>query len=298
MDRRDFLQITSAALGVAALGVRAEDSPPKRQIHKGIMFATVGGGEFEKASVRQKFEAIREAGFEGVEAMSHHDRDEVTAAFTATGLKCPSVCGSLHWDKPLTSPSPKTRQESIAALKHTIEDAAAYGADSILLVPGTCNEHTQYDVAIERAYAGISEALPLAEEKKVRISIENVWNNMFLSPVEAAGFVDRFHSPWVGWHFDVGNIIFLGWPEQWVRILGKRINTLHIKEYSRQKADKQGKWEGFNVEFLKGDDNWPAVMKALDEIGYHRWGIAEQGGGNSLAGLKKLSGEMDRIFAS
>jgi hexulose-6-phosphate isomerase len=102
----------------------------------------------------------------------------------------------------------------------------------------------------------------------------------------------------VGWHLDVGNLIHYGWPEQWVRILGKRIATLHIKEYSRDKADKKGKWAGFDAEFLKGDNNWPAVMKALDEIGYQGWGIAEQGGAGSPEGLKKLSTEMDQIFAS
>ena len=36
----------------------------------------------------------------------------------------------------------------------------------------------------------------------------------------------------------------------------------------------------------------------LDDIGYDGWGIAEQVGGGSLEGLKKLSGEMDRIFAA
>ena len=84
----------------------------------------------------------------------------------------------------------------------------------------------------------------------------------------------------------------------WIRILGKRIQKLHIKEFSRDKANSQGLGKGFNVEFLKGDDDWPAVMHALDEIGYSGWGIAEQDGADSLEGLKKLSQEMDRIFAS
>ena len=61
---------------------------------------------------------------------------------------------------------------------------------------------------------------------------------------------------------------------------------------------ESGKWAGFDVEFLKGDNNWPAVMKALDDINYHGWGIAEQGGAGNAEGLQKLSGEMDRIFAS
>ena len=132
----------------------------------------------------------------------------------------------------------------------------------------------------------------------MKIAIENVWNHFLLSPLEAARYVDEFNSPWVGWHFDVGNVITYGWPEQWIRVLGKRIQKLHIKEFSREKANKEGLWKGFDVAFLKGDNNWPAVMKALDEIGYDGWGIAEQPGADSLEGLKKLSEEMDRIFAS
>ena len=102
----------------------------------------------------------------------------------------------------------------------------------------------------------------------------------------------------VGWHFDVGNVITFGWPEQWIRILGKRIQKLHIKEYSRKKRDDQGLWKGFDVPFLEGDNNWPAIMRALDEIGYQGWGIAEQPGGNTPEGLKDLSERMTRIFAS
>ena len=39
-------------------------------------------------------------------------------------------------------------------------------------------------------------------------------------------------------------------------------------------------------------------MKALDDIGYNGWGIAEQGGGDTLEGLKDLSTRMTKIFAS
>ena len=132
----------------------------------------------------------------------------------------------------------------------------------------------------------------------MKIAIENVWNHFLLSPLEAARYVDEFNSPWVGWHFDVGNVITYGWPEQWIRILGKRIQKLHIKEFSREKANKEGLGKGFDVPFLKGDNNWPAVMQALDDIGYEGWGIAEQSGADNVEGLKKLSEEMDRIFVS
>src|SRR5437764_102613 len=123
----------------------------------------------------------------------------------------------------------------------------------------------------------IRKAVPLAEELGVKIAVENVWNQFLLSPLEAARYVDEFKSPAVGWHFDVGNVINYGWPEQWIRILGKRIQKLHIKEFSRKKRDSEGLWKGFEVPLGEGDNNWPAVMQALDDIGYHGWAMAEQG---------------------
>jgi len=293
--RRTFLATAASATALAASGnLFAQDAPKKRAIKKAIMYATVGF----PGSVMEKFAAIKAAGFEGVEAMSHMDQKEVLAARDKHGLQIPSVCGQHHWARPLTDPNPSVREQGVEALKQTLRDAKAYGATSILLVPGVVNQNISYADAYTRSQAEIKKALPLAEELQVKIAIENVWNMFLLSPLEAARYVDEFNSPWVGWHLDIGNLINYGWPEQWVRILGKRIQKLHIKEYSRKKRDKEGPYAGFNVPFLEGDNNWPAIMKALDEVGYTGWGIAEQGGGGTAEGLKDLADRMDKIFAS
>src|ERR1043166_2458456 len=300
LNRRDFLRAGGSALALAALGQTggaAADNAPnvaKRKIKKAVMYATVG----VKGSVLEKFTAIKEAGFEGVEPMSHMNQDEVVRALEATGLKAASTCCNTHWNKPVSDPDPKVRAEGLEGLRQALRDAKRYGASSVLFVPAVVNQQVSYADAYRRSQEEIRKALPLAEELGVKIAIENVWNHFLLSPLEAARYVDEFNSPWVGWHFDVGNVITYGWPEQWIRILGKRIQKLHIKEFSRENANKQGLWKGFDVPFLKGDNNWPAVMKALDEIGYDGWGIAEQPGADSAEGLKKLSDEMDRIFAS
>jgi L-ribulose-5-phosphate 3-epimerase len=301
LNRRRFLEAGGRALAFAALVPAAmgaadnSNSPPKkRNIKKGIMYATVG----VKGSVLEKFKAVKEAGFDGIEPMSHMDQEEVVKALEATGLKAGSVCCSTHWHETLTHPNPAMRERGVEGLKQALRDAKRYGAPAVLLVPGVVDKQTSYAEAYQRAQESIRQALPLAEELQVKIAIENVWNQFLLSPLEAARFVDELNSPWVGWHFDVGNVINYGWPEQWVRILGKRIQTLHIKEFSRERRDKEGLWKGFDVEFMKGDNDWPAVMKALDEIGFTGWGIAEQPGGDSVEGLTKLSREMDQIFAS
>lgn len=300
-NRRGFLEISGCIVALTALApgalATADDpapAPKKRNIKKGIMYATVG----VKGSVLEKFQAVKEAGFDGVEPMSHMDQEEVVKALEATGLKAGSVCCSTHWHETLTDPNPAVRERGVEGLKQALRDAKRYGAPAVLLVPGVVNKQTSYADAYKRSQEEIRKALPLAEELQVKIAIENVWNQFLLSPLEAARYVDELNSPWVGWHFDVGNVINYGWPEQWIRILGKRIQTLHIKEFSRERRDKEGLWKGFDVQLTKGDDDWPAVMKALDEIGFSGWAIAEQPGGDSVEGLKKLSREMDQIFAN
>jgi L-ribulose-5-phosphate 3-epimerase len=293
MNRRTFVKTGSALAASAGGGVFGGAAAP-RDIRKGIMYATIT----MKGSVLEQFKAVRAAGFDGVEPMSHMSQAEVLDAFKETGLSAASVCCATHWKDPLSDPSPKVRAIGVSGLEQALRDAKAYGATSVLLVPAVVNKQVTYKDAYVRSQIEIRKVLPMAQELGVKVAVENVWNHFLMSPLEAARYIDEFQSSAIGWHFDVGNIITYGWPAQWIGILGKRIQKLHIKEYSLAKRDKTGPASGFDVKFLEGDDDWPAVMKALDEVGYRGWGIAEQPGADSPAGLKDLSDRMTKIFAS
>src|SRR5262245_30133897 len=125
MNRRDFMK-ASGALALCALSStlpavdeKQPESPastPKRSLKKAIMWGTVG----IKGSTLEKMKAIKEAGFDGVEMSSHMDQDEVLRARDETGLIIPSVCGAVHWSKPLTHPDPKVREEGLEGLKQTL----------------------------------------------------------------------------------------------------------------------------------------------------------------------------------
>jgi hexulose-6-phosphate isomerase len=147
----------------------------------------------------------------------------------------------------------------------------------------------------------IRKAIPLAESLGVAIAIENVWNRFLLSPLEAARYIDSFDTPAVKSHFDVGNVLKTGWPQHWIRTLGKRIVKVHVKEYSRTLRDTKGPLAGFEVDLLEGDNDWPAVMSAFDEIGYEGWMISEQfrpDGFDDASWLNHLSQKMDQVIAS
>ena len=292
MHRREFLRLAGiAALGAAALvtATPAAAQPSKtRHIRKAVMYDTLG----MRGSVAEKFKALKAAGFEGVEPMSHMDQKEVLQALADSGLKAASVCCSTHWGKPLSSPSPDVRAEGLAGLQQALRDAHAYGASSVLLVPGVARGGVSFDQCWTRSILEIRKVIPLAKELGVKIAIEDVWNDFITTPQQAAAYLDEIASDQVGWHFDIGNMIKYSPPETWIPILGKRILKLHVKEYSKSK--------GFDIRFFEGDNNWPAIMKALDEVGYDGWGITEQPGNQTKdeASLKEFSARLDRVLAS
>ena len=293
MNRRAFLHTTAAALAATAF-TRADDAPKKRALKKAVNLGMVGGG----GSVMDRFKMAKDAGFDGLE-LNRPDAiplDELLKARDATGLEIAGIICSTHWGKPLSSPEPAVVEAGMKGLRLAFADAAELRCTRMLLVPGVVNKQISYDECWKRSIEAIKRALPDAEKAQCKICIENVWNSFIMDPLSAARFVDELASPWAGWHLDLGNLVTVGWPEHWVRTLGPRVFNLPIKEYSRKKRDAEGFGKGFNVELGEGDNDWPATMKALDEIGYHGYGIAEVGGGDA-ARLKFLAERMDKLFA-
>ncbi len=292
MKRRAFMQ--TGVVGAAALAAGFRPWGIRQgTIKKAVKFGMVQ----EPLSILEKFELLQSLGFDGVEmdSPSDLDRDEVVSARDETGLVIHGVVDSVHWQKPLSDADPAIRAEGLAGLMTALEDAHAYGASTVLLIPAVVNKTTSYAQAYERSQAEVRKALPLAAELGVRIAFENVWNMFLLSPLECARYVDEFKSDMVGWYFDVGNVVNYGWPEHWIRTLGHRIIKLDIKEYSRQKRDLEGPYAGFRVPLGQGDCDWPAVTEALADIGFEGWATAEIAGGDRIR-LQEIARRMDRIL--
>ena len=282
--------------GVAAAGFAPTASAAsKRNLRKAIMYSTIG----VKGSVLEKFRVMKEAVFEGVEPMGGMNRDEVLAAFKETGLKAASVCCHTHWAKPLSAPDEATRKIGFDGLVQSLQDAKAYGASSVLLVPGVARDGVTYQQCFERSIVEIKKAIPVARDAGVKIAIENVGNNFIMSPEQAIEYLDAINSEWVGWHFDIGNAGRVGPAERWINLLGKRIVKIHVKDFSAKPAAPGAKTAG-RPKLLDGDTNWPAVMKALDDAGYSGWAISEQPAdqASDLQSARDLARRMDKSFAS
>ena len=295
MTRRHFLQATTTALAASALELRAQ-APKKRALKKAVNLGMVAGS----GSVTDKFKMVRDAGFDGIELNLPDDgltTEMILEAKKASGIEVAGIICTPHWSFPLSSPDPAKRERTVNGLKFALRQGGEIGCTRVLLVPGTVEKDVTYEQCWQRAIEGIKRCTEDAEKAKCHIAIENVWNRFINEPVAAARFVDEINHPFVGWHFDIGNCITFGWPEHWVRTLGPRIRNLHLKDYSRAKRDKSGPGAGFGVELGEGDAGWPDVMKALDEIGYAGYGIAEVGGGDATR-LKFLAERIDQLYAS
>lgn len=299
MDRRTFISMTALGVLGSSLGrgmemASSEFVRREPRLKKSLKIGMVKVGD----SILEKFQILKELGYDGVELDSPSSLDwrEVLRAKAQTGLEIPGVVCSTHWGKPLSSPDEKVRREGIEGIETALRDCCLYGGTTVLVVPGVCKDGVSYEQAWERSTAALTEVLPLAEELGIRIAFENVWNDFITDADEAVRYVDQFESPWVGWYFDVGNIVRYGRPPEWVKKLGTRTIKLDIKDYSRALMEKDGVWAGFRCKIGSEDSSaeWAATMQALDEVGYRGWGSAEVSGGERER-LADIARRMDDV---
>jgi L-ribulose-5-phosphate 3-epimerase len=290
IDRRSFLESATALAAVAALRPRPATAAGgmKKALYVSMLPKELG--------YRERFQLALDVGFEGIEIGTITDpkvAEEIKEAAAKTGLKIHSVMNADHWKSPLSSADPAVVSKSVAGMETSLRNAKLWGADSVLLVPAVVDPKTSYKDAWTRSQKVVKERiLPLAQELKVVVGMEEVWNKFLLSPLEMARYVDEFASPYVKAYLDVGNMLFYGYPQDWIRTLGKRIHRVHIKDFKLDRGDGKFYWKNIG----EGDVDWPEVRKAFSEIGYDGWVTTEIEGGDA-AYLKDVVARFDRFLA-
>jgi L-ribulose-5-phosphate 3-epimerase len=292
LDRRELLGLTAmfgtaflAAQGLAPREAAAQEKPaaPKRYDMK----KSINLWAFpypDKMSLAQCFELAKNAGFDGVEInfalegefsaqSSDAEIKAVGELAKKTGIAISGICSFLYWPYALTHNDPARRKRGLELGLRMIEAAQMVGTENVLVVPGCVYapwlpeyEPVPNDVCEARAKESVKQMIPAAEKAGVYLNMENIFANGFLfSPQEMNAFVDSFANDRVQIHFDTGNIMQYQFPEHWIPMLGKRIKNIHFKEWDKRTHE-------FNLHtfrtLLDGTTNWPAVIAALDAIGY------------------------------
>ena len=302
-SRREFLKSSvttacSTGLGVCSLaellagspassGVLATPPPAPLPIKKGVLLEMLPA----KLSYAERMKLARDVGFEVIQAPTTPDEREAEAikrAADAASVRLDSVMNMDHWKYPLSSADPAVVEKSLAGMRTSLHNAKLWGSDAVLLVPAVVNAQTSYREAWSRSQAQIRKLLPLAEELRIVIAIEEVWNKFLLSPLEMSRYIGEFQSSWIQAWFDVGNVVLYGYPQDWIRTLGKSIAKVHLKDFKR----KENGYEWVNLG--DGDVDWAAVREAFHEIGYSGSAICELDGGDE-AYLRDVSRRVDRL---
>ena len=282
--RRDFLKSSLAVAGFSGFVFR--EAP--LAIKKGLVFDMVPAN----LSYADRFKLVRDAGFQVVQALTEPDErkaEEMKQAADRASIRIDSVMNVDHWQYPLSSSDPVVVEKSLAGMRTSLHNAKLWGSDVVLLVPAVVNPQTSYRDAWTRSQTQIRKLIPLAEELNVVIAIEEVWNRFLLSPLEMVQYIGEFHSPRVQAWFDVGNVVLYGYPQDWIRTLGKRIVKVHLKDFKR--TENGYAW----VNLGDGDVDWPAVRQAFDDIGYAGSVIAELEQGDETY-LRDISRRIDRLL--
>jgi hexulose-6-phosphate isomerase len=279
MDRRSFLQATSAIAGVAVAGNQVTAGQFTGKITKAVKFHMVTG----KQSVEDKFRLVKDLGFDGIEvrtklgAANKAGVKSYAAASEKTGLP---IHGLIHSSNP----------DLIGA----IDQAKFLGATSVLHVV-RYDKKISYMQNYNETQAIIRKAIERAEKQQVMILLENVWASFLIEPLGMARYIDELDSPMVASYFDVGNVVRWGWPQHWIEVLGKRIKKLDIKEYDLKVAMDEGMRAAFNKPLGEGSIDWGKVREQLAAINYSGWATAEVRGGDQ-ARLADIAKQMDHVL--
>jgi hexulose-6-phosphate isomerase len=254
------------------------------------------------------FSRAKSAGFDAIEVavgtdfaldISHDDARRLADTADKAGIRIATLWVSDPLLKsPLNSSDPAVRAQGVEVIRRGITIAADLNCGALLLYAVRLGNGAKLDVGSQETWdrytAELKKVIPEARRAKVLLNPENVWNKFLLSPLEMRSFVDQFHDPWVGTHFDTGNVLQYGYPEDWILTLGQRIKRIHFKDF---KLAQRGEAAHF-ADLLQGDVNWKAVMAALVKIGYsgfispeisHDPGQPDQ--------LKQISSALDKILA-
>lgn len=298
-DRRLFLKLLAAAAGAAAttpLQARQAPVPAGAGGARAIRKSTLISMLPKDRPYAERFALARRAGFEAIEMQTietEAEEAEILEAARATGIRIHSVMNSDHWRFPLSSADAEVVTRSVRGMETSLRNASRWGADAVLLVPAVVDAKTSYGDAWTRSQRVIRERLlPIARDRNIVIAVEEVWNKFLLSPLEFARYVDEFESPWVKAYFDVGNIVFYGFPQDWIRTLGPRIVKVHLKDFHLDRPKGLFAWKNIG----EGDIDWVEVRRALADIGYSGYVTTEVAGGDE-AYLADLAARVDRVLS-
>jgi len=188
------------------------------------------------------------------------DLARIVDAAKANGLTLVSMTHSHCTGNLLDSGEPQ--QTSIRETEIGLHAAAALGVKCTLHTLGSLRPDLYYDDAYRNGVHSLQRIAETAEKLGVALAVEFVWNGFLFSPLEMKHFLDDVGSSAIGFYFDPGNMAVFQYPHQWVRIVGKHIKMVHLKDWQGRALN--GGW----TPLLEGAVDYTAMNRELRALGY------------------------------
>lgn len=290
ITRRDFLATAISASAVFGQAHQDGAGGAAARLHnnKGLRINMLP----KNMAMADAMKVAVDCGFNQIEPFATFDdhlaRETKNAAQQAR-IRIGSVANPMSWKYPLSSGDPAVAKKGAEAQAAALRNAHFWGADAILMIPAVVTPAVSYREAWVRSRKQIEQLLPLAERLRVVIALEEVCDQskFLLSPLEFVRYIDDFKSRFVRAYFDVGNVMPVGYPQDWIHTLGARIVKVHLKDWN----PKTRKF----VDLGDGAVDWRAVRQAFIDVGYKGTFTTELAGGDATY-LRNLSQRIDRLL--
>jgi hexulose-6-phosphate isomerase len=211
---------------------------------------------------------------------------QIVAEARANHLKVVSMTLS-HCTGNLLDSGPK-QQTSIRETEVGLRAAAEMGIECTLHTLGSLQFDVFYDEAYRNGVRALQQIAETAEQLKVNVAVEFIWNGFLFSPLEMKHFLDEVGSPYIGFYFDPGNMAVFQFPHHWVRLTGEHIKMVHVKDW------KGGALKGSWTPLLEGEVDFGAMNRELRLVGYDGPLISEVP--PTLASFKDTAAAIQKII--
>jgi len=233
-------------------------------------------------------EAVRRvarAGFDGIDIWGgrpHVYRQDFDAQQLADlrrllesmGLRVPSFMPAFfRYPYNLSSPNEIVRQDSIDYMRVSIDNAAALGAELVLIVPGRSLHGQSKQDALARLIKSVREVCTYARRYPLRLAIEAVnqyVSDLINSAAAACQVIDQVDYERLGIVLDTGHIN-LGEEsmEAALSLAGDRLYQVHINDNNGR--HQQNRMPG------EGTFDFERFLRLLGQHGYNGYLTAELG---------------------
>ncbi len=224
---------------------------------------------------------IADSGYDGVAlTLDHHHLDPLAADWQREATRVAALLASLglgsvietgarylldprHKHEPtLVTPDPAGRARRVGFLTRALDIAALLGSEAVSFWAGVPQPGVAGDAAWVWLDEGLDQVLDHAEQRGVDASFEPEPGML----VETVADYDRLHSrhPRLKLALDTGHCLVTGdiEPADAVHRYARQIGTVAVEDMRRG--------EHVHLPFGEGDMDVPAVLSALDAIGFSR----------------------------